>query len=405
MDLSTSQVLAMGFLNSRKNVFLTGAPGTGKSHLIRFFLQKKIPQPPVLASTGAAAILVGGRTFHSFFGLGLMQGGPRATLEKALKNSRLKSRIRKTEELVIDEVSMLSHETLDVAEKICRAIRACEEPWGGIRIVAVGDFAQLPPVSKGKNKQWAFLGEAWARSQFQCIELKEAHRQEDLDFIRLLAKIRNSEIDSEVEAFLEEKTQEASEFDEVPHVFPRRVQTEQFNKAKLAGLEGKLHVYPTKYYGEERYIEILQRDAPVVPLLELKRDALVMLRVNDPKQRFVNGSIAKVYECHEKSIVVDLRGRLIELELFQFGYQDADGKEVAVCENFPISLAYASTIHKTQGASMDRLHADLRNLWEPGQAYVALSRVRSSEGLSLAGWTKSSIISDPMVRSFHAALR
>ena len=398
--LTPSQEKAFGYLQQTQNIFLTGAPGTGKSFLIRHYLQSCPAKIPVLASTGAAAILVGGRTFHSFFGLGIMQGGVQKTFEKAVKNRRLKTRLRKANMLIIDEVSMLSHEVLDCAEKIARALRACDEAWGGIRVIAVGDFAQLPPVSRSSEKEWAFLGEAWARSQFQFIELKEAKRSEDRDFLKLLEAARWGELTPELEGFLNARTIQLDSLD-VPHIFPRRAQAEAFNLERLEELPGEGRSYPTRYRGEDRYLKILEKDAPIPPVLRLKEGALVMLRINDPKQRFVNGSLGKVLELREFEVLLEVEGRRVKLEPFCFSYQNADGEEVAFAENFPISLAYASTIHKTQGATVDRVHIDMKGLWEPGHAYVALSRARAKDGISLSRWTPDSLRADSLVRNFY----
>lgn len=403
ITLTPSQNVAMGLLESRDNIFLTGAPGTGKSFLIQHYLSQQTEKIPVLASTGAAAILVGGRTFHSFFGLGIMQGGPEATYSKALKNKRLRARIRKANMIIIDEVSMLSSDAIDCAEKISRSFREADEPWGGLRVVAVGDFAQLPPVSRSRRKEWAFLGEAWASSQFKFVDLKEVKRTEDEEFLKLLEQVRWAKVTDELAEFLNQRTGE--QFDrEITRIFPKRMQTERFNFERLEEISGRKESYATTYRGEDRYIKILEKDAPIPPVISLKEGALVMLRMNDPKQRYVNGSLAKVFSMGKNIVTVELlsNGRLIEIEKICFSYIDADGNEVAVAENFPMSLAYASTIHKTQGATLDKIHVDLRRLWEPGQAYVALSRVRSAGGLSLEGWSESSIISDPMVQSFYS---
>ncbi|MFO1520424.1 MAG: AAA family ATPase, partial [bacterium] len=178
--------------NSRDNVFLTGHAGSGKSFLTRHFLKDKDRKKfPVVASTGAAAVLVGGRTFHSFFGLGILEGGPGPTIEKALADRRLVKRLREMEGFVLDEVSMISGPTLSVAETICRKVRDHSLPWGGARVIAVGDFAQLPPVNPhSRKKEWAFLDEAWERSRFAPAVLKSILRSEDETYLRVLNFIR-----------------------------------------------------------------------------------------------------------------------------------------------------------------------------------------------------------------------
>ena len=196
---------AQGFkalMESRENIFLTGGPGTGKSFLIRDYLDACPDKIPVVASTGIAAILIGGRTFHSFFGLGIMQGGVEAVVKKALKNSRLRKRLKKSETLVIDEVSMLSTETLDCAERIACRVRKSKEPWGGMRIIVVGDFAQLPPISRGPEKEWCFLSKAWKRSRFKTVVLREVKRTEDADFLEVLEDIRWGKNTERVQTFL-----------------------------------------------------------------------------------------------------------------------------------------------------------------------------------------------------------
>jgi len=392
----------MDRLKTTGNIFITGGPGTGKSFLIREFLKGQSEKLPVLASTGAAAILIGGRTFHSFFGLGIMQGGRVATLERAREDKRLRRRLRKAPLVIIDEVSMLSGEAFDTAEEIARIHLNPLQAWGGLRVIVVGDFAQLPPVTKGRDRDWAFLGSAWAKSGFISISLKEIHRTEDPEFAALLEKARWASLDEELEDFLAERTVPADE--DSPHIFPRRDQTDRFNQERLRELPGKVVEIQTRYSGLERFLEVLAREAPVPPILYLKNGALVMIRTNDPKQRFVNGTLARVVDVTEDSLLVDVRGRILELEKFSFTYLNAEGEEVASATNFPVSLAYASTIHKVQGATMDRAHMDLHALWEPGQAYVAMSRVRSKEGLTIARWSREAFRCDQVVRDFYRRL-
>ncbi len=161
------------------NPFITGAAATGKSFLIREFLKNRDRKKfPVVASTGSAAVWVGGRTFHSFFGLGIMEGGLDRTVDRALSNRRIVNRLKKTEGFVLDEVSMISGTTLRAAEAIARFARGDERPWGGMRVIAVGDFAQLPPVTPSGQRDWAFLDETWLRSDFTLVLLRTMLRSE-----------------------------------------------------------------------------------------------------------------------------------------------------------------------------------------------------------------------------------
>ncbi len=389
-------------LGGDENIFLTGGPGTGKSYLISEYLKFMPEKIPVIASTGAAAILVGGRTFHSFFGLGIMQGGLHMVVDRAIRNGRLRKRIKDTRTLVIDEISMLSREAVDTAECIARQVRDSEKPWGGIRIIAVGDFAQLPPISKNAEKEWCFLGNAWARSAFKRVTLTEVKRTDDAEFLEILEDIRWGRVTERVHAFLNDKLAQPEEIEsDVPHLFPRRAETDAFNKARLDEIGEPLIKLETEYGGDERYIERLMRDAPVPPSLELKKGALVMLRVNDPKQRYVNGTVGRVEEIADNAMTIDLGHRTVEIEPFAFTVLDDEGEEAAYARNFPVNLAYASTIHKIQGTTLERLHVSLKQLWEPGQAYVALSRARSAKGITLMGWDVRSIRADHQVKAFY----
>jgi len=390
-------------MEGRENIFLTGGPGTGKSFLIREFLNECPETVPVVASTGAAAILIGGRTFHSFFGLGIMQGGAEAVVEKALKNKRLRKRLKQTSVLVIDEVSMLSGETLDAAEHIARAVKKSILPWGGIRVIAVGDFAQLPPITRGKDKEWCFLSQAWARSHFKKVILREVKRTEDAAFLEVLEDIRWGKTSERVRKFLNERLASADQVgSDVPHVFPRRAQTDAFNRARLNEIEYESRFYNTEYRGKDIYVERLKRDAPIPEVLELKKNALVMLRMNDTKQRYVNGTVGTLEELDDDFLLIRVGKQLLEIKPFTFTILDDEGVEAAFAMNFPLSLAYASTIHKMQGSTLERCHISLRSLWEPGQAYVALSRARSGDGITLMDWDESSIRADSAVQQFYS---
>jgi ATP-dependent DNA helicase PIF1 len=419
-ELTPSQERAFGILCGIENVFLTGVAGSGKSFLIGQYLKhldkgdsessKKTSKGyPILASTGAAAILVGGRTFHSFFGLGIMEGGMQATIDRAARNPRLCKRINTTEGVIIDEVSMISGAVLRTAEAICRKVRGKSRPWGGLRVVAVGDFAQLPPVNPhrppAEGKDWAFMDQSWHEAEFVPAVLPETMRTSEPDFLHVLNAVRVGRMDETSTRFLNARmVQPPKDFDGT-RLFGRRLDTERFNLERLETIDEKLQTFQTVYTGKDKSIEDFQKNAPIPGVLQLKEGALVVIRQNDPDGKWVNGSTGHLTEITPTSLSIELaNGRNIMLEQATFQMLDAEGTPVASATNFPVNLAYAMTVHKAQGATLDKMMVDLRGLWEPGQAYVALSRARSAKGLYIEGWNPRSIIVDPLVTEFHRRL-
>lgn len=406
--LSPCQESALEYLQGDRNIFLTGVAGSGKSFLLRHYLKDKDPKEyPVLASTGAAAILVGGRTFHSFFGLGIMDGGAARAVAVALNNSRVRSRIRKATAVVIDEMSMLPGEALAAAEEIARSARRSDEPWGGLRVIAVGDFAQLPPVTRrGERRVWAFQNPVWEWTNFQPAILSTIMRQEDESFLSILNKVRSGKWSEDIQDFFQERTLQDDGTLTGTRLFPRKDATQKFNDDRLAELPGATEEYPTEYTGSERGIKTLKAQAPIEEVLRVKEGALVMLRQNDPIGRWVNGSLGTLIGLNEKKQMEIrlLKGTKVKVDKSVFTLSDAEGNPIATAINYPINLAWASTIHKAQGSTFDRLIVDLRRLWEPGHAYVALSRVRAADGLYVTGWSPSSVRVSPEVVAFHRSI-
>ena len=408
MQLSPDQIAALNLLGGRENVYLTGRAGTGKSTVLRQFMQNH-PDPDdcvVLASTGAAAILVGGRTFHSFFGLGILEGGPGKTVERALKNPHLKRRLKKTETVIIDEISMLSGETLATAEQIARLARNSDEPWGNLRIIAVGDFAQLPPVTRDRpTPDWAFLHDVWLKTNFHCIALQTVHRSRSPEWTQVLNDVRDGKCTATVRETLNACMNRAVP-EELTRLFGRREDAERYNQERLQLLPDEPVAYTTDYRDDANAITQLKRNSPIPDLLVLKTDALVMIRKNEQDGLYVNGTLARVRACREKSVTVEIveNGLKVDLEPVKFELLNADGEVVATAKNFPLNLAYGSTIHKAQGATLDTVRLTLAGLWEAGQAYVALSRVPHPDRLFLDGWDPRSIRADERVLDFHSSL-
>ncbi len=400
--LTKCQKEALPVLQSDRNVFLTGHAGTGKSYLISHYLEAwpDRQEVPILASTGVSAVLIGGRTFHSFFGLGTMQGSPVAVAERALSNKNVRYRVRRAHTVVVDEVSMLPGDALGAAEAVARVARKSDEPWGGLRLIVVGDFAQLPPVSRTGERPWAFANPVWQESAFEPVILKTVVRSGDAKYTAFLEEIRKGQSSPEVAEFLNGRSKVPKDFDGT-RLYPLRVPTEKFNRECLEELPGREWKFPTLYSGSKADAETMARTAPVPEVLHLKEGARVMIRVNDPKLRYVNGSVGRVVSVEEKEIMVRLGHTTMEFEPEIFSLLDGDGNVRATARNFPLSLAWASTIHKAQGASLEAVLLDLHGLWEPGQAYVALSRVRSGRDVFVSRWSPESIHSDPLVRKFY----
>lgn len=407
IQLSDEQKIALDLLRSGDNIFLTGGAGSGKSFVVREFMKDLDPDlMPILASTGAAAVLLGGRTFHSFFGIGIMEGGAEATVQRAIKDQKLMKRLKRVEGIVIDEISMIPGEALSAAEFLAQASRQSTLPWGGMRVIAVGDFGQLPPVTlAGKKRDWSFQHEAWKRTNFIIHQLKFNQRVQEAEYLQVLDQVRNGKIDSKTKEFLNSHVKFHDEDHSGTRLFPRREQSDQYNQRKLAEINQDEHVIDSIYLGDEKFVTALKKNAPVPEQLKLKKDCRVLFLKNDAQKRWVNGTRGTVHAIESDHIIVKKdHGREVKVEKMQFSLLDADGNIKASVIQFPLTLAYATTIHKSQGATLDELWCDLGSLWEPGQAYVALSRLRDSQGLHIVRWNEKSIITDPAVALFYSKI-
>lgn len=405
--LSTQQKQAMDLLESGENVFLTGGAGSGKSFVVREFMKKLNNKTfPILASTGAAAVLVGGRTFHSFFGLGIMEGGSDKTYAKAIEDKRVVKRLRQVEGFIIDEISMISGQAFETAEKICQTVRESTLPWGGAKVIVVGDFSQLPPVTIGSTKRdWCFLTETWQSSGFQAGVLTHNFRVDDREYLDVLFDIRHGRVSERVIAFLNKQVRPHDLEDRSTRLFSKREPASQFNLSELKKINEPEHVFPTIFFGVEKSVEQLKKNLPLPDPLVLKKSCQVMFLQNDPQKRWVNGTRGQLVDIYKESVLIEKEnGRDVEVEKVLFSMTNAEGEVVASAMNYPLTLAYATTIHKSQGATLNSLWVNLNQLWEPGHAYVALSRLRSAEGLKLTGWKPNSIIIDPVVDQFYSQL-
>jgi len=394
---------------SDNNVFLTGGAGTGKTFVIHTFIKmmtKMGVHVPVVASTGAAAIIAGGQTFHRFFGLNVATDVD-ALVKRSIEKPYMKEKLRKVRCIILDEVSMLPSYALNAAYQIAQIVKGSDEPWGGIKIIAVGDFRQLPPVVKrGEGPTpWAFLSHAWENSDFVPALLKTPVRSVDPEFVEILGDARIGKMSERIVNFLNSKTVGNDAPDDFPRLFGKKADVERYNIEKLNCLSGDDTEYHTEYKGIDSYIDVLKKDAPIPEVLRLRVGALVMMRQNDTDDRFVNGSLGYIEDLSHFVITVRLlSGKTIHVEQGTFMCNNEDGDVLATAENFPLTLAWATTIHKSQGATMDNVLLALGKLWEPGQLYVALSRVRSPDGIKIVDWDTGAFKRDAKVSEFHKNL-
>ena len=401
------------------NLFVTGRAGTGKSTLLRALRDAAGESMVVLAPTGLAAINVGGQTIHSFFGF-----PPRLIQSDDIRRSRNGRLMRKLEFLVIDEVSMVRSDLMWAIDQSLRINRGRpREPFGGVRLLMFGDLHQLPPVVQ-EGEVAAHLEDAHGGPFFFSVpalregagtyrlELQQVFRQTDNDLIDVLNVIREGNAGRDDLSLLNTRVHPIRTLSEgEPYVIltPTNAAAKRINTAYLDALPGDATRFDAGITGD--FNENVQ---PADQSLDLKVGAKVMLLRNDPDRRWVNGSVARIAKLAAKQIWIEIAGRQYEVEPVswehrKYAYDQAAEKIVETVagtfKQFPIRLAWALTIHKAQGLTLDQVYVDLgRGTFAHGQTYVALSRCRTLEGLALARTlTPSDIRFDPAAMGYRDA--
>jgi ATP-dependent exoDNAse (exonuclease V) alpha subunit len=404
-----------------RNCFLTGMAGTGKSTLLRRFIEeclhgRTIHRVDITAPTGVAALNVGGMTIHRFCGMML---GPQAgqsneeylaVLERDPRRSILAgfNRVRRCEALVIDEVSMLPGRQLEFVEFLFRRLRRRDEPFGGCQVIATGDFLQLPPdrCSEAEPYDWAFTSAAWQAAGFKTLVLDVVRRQDETEFVRALGDFRVGRVVGASARLLQERVKHYPPAS-MPRLFTHNVQVDKWNSFQLSELPGDEKVLEAEQSGPEHQREFLTKNLLTPATLRLKPGALVMFTVNknEPERRdplFVNGQVGVVEAVEGELVLVRTNGGdVIGVERFTWRY-DAQDPAAATFAQFPLRLAWAMTIHKAQGLTLDSAYVDIRAAREPGQAYVAVSRVRTLAGLQFKEWPKGVHVSPEAIEFYRA---
>lgn len=379
----------MAVLQSGSNVFLTGEPGAGKTHLIGDYiawLQEKGKEVAVTASTGIAASHLGGRTIHSWSGIGVRDVLGQEDIAQIIQRGKSARRISDTDVLIIDEISMLNGQILDSLDALFRAVRLDTRPFGGMQVVLVGDFFQLPPVSRDGKVPYAFQSEVWDRAGLQVGYLTEQYRQEDDAFLDLLRAIRNGALTEEHYTLLQMQDSITNSEQEPTILHSHNREVDQDNTARLDALPGEQRVFTMEKDGPKAAVEAMVKGCMSPEVLAIKEGAVVMFTKNDPQQAFVNGTLGTVTGFDQEGLpmVETFDGKKIIAEQMLWEMQDG-GERIAALRQVPLRLAWSITIHKSQGASLDAAEINLSRVFVEGQGYVALSRVRSLAGLRLIG--------------------
>lgn len=400
------QAAAYAAIKTGNNVCLTGSAGTGKSYLLsKIFADYGGWGLAVTATTGIAALNVSGCTIHSWAGLGV---GDRSAKQIAAtiigQGGRVRDRIRNCKRLAIDEISMMPPMLLSKLDEVLRLVRKNQAPFGGIQMLFIGDFLQLPPVSRGDFDGFAFNSAAWISTGIQVHELRTVVRQSDAGFARVLNKIRVGEIDEEVEDTLERRVC-AKDYDlsvKPVKLYGSNAAVDSLNSAELAKVSGASKFYDAIDTGIPTFVEQLRKNCIAPQRLELKVGAQVMLLKNlSTETGLVNGAMGKVTRFEgDWPVVAFNNGEKWHAE--PASWEIKDGEEIlAARKQIPLRLAWAITIHKSQGMTLDKMEADLVSVFEHGQAYVAVSRAKSLPGLFLTGLDLSKITAHPSALSFY----
>lgn len=417
-------------LNKGENVFLTGFAGTGKSYILRLLKEYYKDYLTITSTTGISAVNVGGQTIHSWAEVGCMEEPIEDFIETIVNNNfgesgYTKRRIRNCKLLAIDEISMLSAYQLEYLDEVFRAVRGNNLPFGGIQVIFIGDFLQLPPVATKSDLKYfprralfCFESSVWDSLNLKSVILTKIFRQNNYEFIKTLNNFRIGGItDEDMQLLSRRFVDESSQLSDKLHIFPKKLQAKSFNTSKLNELSTPIYEYkayddipvPEDITDEKKYkhkiFYELNKNCQAEFDLKLRVGCRVMLLINrDFKSGLINGSCGVVVELAKSFAVVKFdNGITQKIGRYLFELQQND---MVVAKRFqiPLKLAYAITIHKSQGMTFDEIVIDCASSFSPGQVYVGLSRVKTIEGLFITGFNPKKIYPSNKARYFYLRL-
>ncbi len=391
-------VLKMGY-----NVFLTGSAGSGKTFLLNKYinyLKKNGKGVGVTASTGIAATHMNGITIHSWSGLGIKDEISKEDIRKILRKGFVRKRFKNTGVLIIDEISMLSAKQFDSLNIICRTFKENSLPFGGMQIVCSGDFFQLPPIERnGDSPKFAYESNIWNNMDIKICYLEEQYRQKEEDkLLTLLNHIRSNRIEEAKNILSTKNSDEVSFNIEPAKLYTHNVDVDAINSAELNKISEEENVYLMKNNGNKYVVEALKRGCLAPERLALKKGAKVMFVKNNFEEGYINGTMGFIadFDSGGLPLVKTLKGNFIKADFASWKAEE-DGVVRAEISQIPLRLAWAITVHKSQGMNLDSAEIDLSKSFVEGMGYVALSRLKSLDGLKLSGINEMSFMVDKNV--------
>lgn len=413
-DLTEEQQRAFDmFVKEGKNVHLTGEAGTGKSYVIKAVKAALGTRLALTASTGIAAINVGGTTLHSWSGIGANSHVTPGMLEAIAGNSFKRQRILGAKFLIIEEVSMISADLLDAIDEILSHVRDDPSPFGGMNVMLVGDPLQLPPVikrEKGKPKpknHFYFQSEAYFTGEFHDIKLTVNHRQGEVSRLsKFLNELRTGRLSKECIEYFEARVDvEDDDPSTSPvHLYSTNKMADRYNLGRLKEIEEESFTYNAKDEAKKDFLkDQLDKYCTAPTELVLKKGAQVMLLKNlDLQNGLVNGAVGRVTDLDDSGVEVMFKNFPSPVVLGPEAWELSENGEVyARREQIPLRLAWGITIHKSQGMTLDKIYCRLDRLFEAGQGYVAISRVRTYEGLFLNSFDPDQFFANDKALEFY----